>query len=268
MTTLFDTAPLSAANLDANGFIIKTASAQNISPLYDVVVKSAVSKLSKSNLPVHSIYVYGSVAEGKARPPSSDLDMTVVLNGSATETWQPTLLKIQKEIALTHPVVSSFDLPSVSLEEVALPQSYYGWGYWFAVCCCCVHGEDLGRSFGSYRPSWRLAHGLNGDIEEVLFDYKADLTKSGADIEKLCRGAARKILRSAFCLIMTKENIPLLPLVESKKMLERYFPDQARGFDLALELAMNPIKDAAAVQQMIDSIGAWVVTEFRVAPRE
>ena len=156
------------------------------------------------------------------------------------------------------------DLPSVTLEEVMRPQSYYGWGYLFAVSCCCVYGDDLGPSFGPYRPSWQLAHGLNGDLEEVLLSYKTELSKSGTDVEKQCRGAARKILRAAFCLIMAEENIPVPSLLESRNALTRHFPQQTQGFDLALKLAITPLNDEAAVLEMLDSIGAWVAGQLRI----
>jgi hypothetical protein len=66
--------------LDHNGFIAVPKS-NKLQPEFSNVVAHVVAKLKKS-FPelIHSLYVYGSVAEGLAKAGKSDLDMTIIFN--------------------------------------------------------------------------------------------------------------------------------------------------------------------------------------------
>ena len=66
--------------VDCNGYIT-LPNYKEIQPEYSGVVEEVITKLT-SNFPdlVHSLYVYGSAATGRARLGKSDLDLTVIFN--------------------------------------------------------------------------------------------------------------------------------------------------------------------------------------------
>ncbi|EKY3920813.1 nucleotidyltransferase domain-containing protein, partial [Enterobacter hormaechei] len=64
--------------VDRNGYITRPRH-HGIQPEYSHLIANVISILN-DDFPdrIHSLYVYGSVAEGKAKPGISDLDITVV----------------------------------------------------------------------------------------------------------------------------------------------------------------------------------------------
>ncbi|MBT3297409.1 nucleotidyltransferase domain-containing protein [archaeon] len=60
-------------------YIKKEVALKKVSVKYNPIVKDVKSELLKFSDKIHSIYLYGSVATGKAKSPTSDLDIVVVL---------------------------------------------------------------------------------------------------------------------------------------------------------------------------------------------
>ena len=71
--------------LDADGFVVTGARADRIPAAYRPLVAACVDRLmGDSTLGVSSLYLYGSVATGRAVPGRSDLDLIVVREGAST----------------------------------------------------------------------------------------------------------------------------------------------------------------------------------------
>ena len=84
--------------VDSNGYIT-LPKYKEIQPEYSGVVEEVITKLT-SNFPdlVHSLYVYGSVATGRARLEKSDLDLTVIFNSEPNQITTDKLLVIHSEL--------------------------------------------------------------------------------------------------------------------------------------------------------------------------
>lgn len=75
--------------LDIDGYIINQASYHLISEDYKIVLDFIIDLLIKSllNSNIDSIYLYGSIAKGKAIKFQSDLDLIIIItNSSNTQT--------------------------------------------------------------------------------------------------------------------------------------------------------------------------------------
>ena len=82
---------------DAEGFI-KTMPVVNLQPEFENVVRDVCSTLVEAlGTAVDSIYLYGSVAGGQARPGESDLDVTLLINGQL-ELYNSQLARIKDEL--------------------------------------------------------------------------------------------------------------------------------------------------------------------------
>lgn len=87
--------------VDCNGYIT-LPKYKEIQLGYSGVVEEVITKLI-SNFPdlVHSLYVlyvYGSVATGRARLGKSDLDLTVIFNNEPSQITTDKLLVLQSEL--------------------------------------------------------------------------------------------------------------------------------------------------------------------------
>ena len=63
-----------AEGVDADGYLVTGAALVNIPPAYRPVVDDCVAALTAFP-ELDGLYLYGSVATGRARPPDSDLDL-------------------------------------------------------------------------------------------------------------------------------------------------------------------------------------------------
>ena len=150
--------------VDCNGYIT-LPKYKEIQPEYTSVVGEVITKLTSnfSDL-VHSLYVYGSVATGRARLGKSDLDLTVIFNNEPSQTTTDKLLVIQSELEINNPIVSKIDFDCGVLPQVLNPKSIFSWGYWLKHHCVCVYGENLSLKFSPFKPSKAIAIAVNGSF--------------------------------------------------------------------------------------------------------
>ncbi len=98
---------------------IPLPSSAEIQPEFWLVIEYVVSKLTHSfHELIHSIYVYGSVAEGRAKTGKSDLDMTIVFRQKLAQTTTEQLAKIHAELERNNSTVSKIEFDCGFLEEV------------------------------------------------------------------------------------------------------------------------------------------------------
>ena len=189
-------------SVDLNGFI-SIPQPGRIQPVFTMTVDDVISRLN-SQFPtlIHSIYVYGSVAQGKALPGRSDLDLTVIF------TTQPDAAALQQfeafQVSLegTHPEVSKIDFDCGVLAEVLKYENRLSWGYWLKHHCVCVYGDNLSLRFGLFRPSPAIALAVNGDFMAVVHKLAGQIqeTDDPARQRQWLRAAARKAIRATSIL--------------------------------------------------------------------
>ncbi|MFW6079240.1 MAG: hypothetical protein ACODAE_06450 [Gemmatimonadota bacterium] len=70
--------------IDDGGFLTTGADLANVRPPYDAVLADARDAIVGALGPdLHGLYLYGSVATGRASPPGSDLDLAAVVTTEA-----------------------------------------------------------------------------------------------------------------------------------------------------------------------------------------
>jgi len=133
--------------VDKNGFITEPAF-NGFQPAFAPVVSDVVQKLG-SDMPnlIHSMYVYGSLAEGTGREALSDLDLTVIFTRELDDVTSAKMMAIKSELEQHYSVISKIDIDPGVLSEVMLPANTDRWGYWLKHHCICVYGEDLRKRF-------------------------------------------------------------------------------------------------------------------------
>ncbi|HGN1278858.1 TPA: hypothetical protein ACKRG6_000576 [Proteus mirabilis] len=138
--------------VDHNDFISQPRRAE-IQPEFSHIIECVVTNLTRY-FPklIHSLYVYGSVAEGRAEVGKSELDMTVIFK------YEP----VQSVLEKNNPVISKIDFDCGLLEQVLDPDNVLSWGYWIKHHCHCVYGEDLSHRFQAFKPSKAIAVAVNG----------------------------------------------------------------------------------------------------------
>lgn len=190
-----------------------------------------------------SLYLYGSVSRGNARPGQSDLDLTVVLARPPSREESNALERIRLDLQARHPEVSKVDFDLGVREDVLKPANLHSWGYWIKHECRCIHGTDLALQFPAFAPSRTIALAINGDYVRALGDYaqRIDDASEPGDRKRLQREAARKLIRATNVLRAAEDSCWPRTLEEHAGNFGRHHPDMAAeiGFFLAESRAPN-----------------------------
>lgn len=198
--------------------------------------------LSEARLHVHSVYVYGSVAEGRAVPGKSDLDLSLILHQPASSEEHSLLESLKAKIEAAYPFVTKVDFDVGTLQDLTSEKTALAWSYWLKHHCRCIAGTDLSTGISPYRPSLTLALAVNGDCDEVLQRYIRQIKASGSPslTQRLVREASRKAIRSTNILRTEDATDWPATLEDHVDRVVRLFPERREDMHMLLIQATNP----------------------------
>lgn len=199
--------PNSAFGVDADGRISLPAEPPLQSEYRALLDELRTALCAPASPPLHSLYLYGSVARGTATLGASDLDLCLILQDPADTAQLLHLENLRQTLQARHPLVSKIDFDIGHLEQVLATQNLDSWGYWLKHHCRCLWGEDLRSRFAPFRPSRDIALAVNGDFLAVLNDYAMHLDREQmpAEVLRLQRQASRKLVRATNLLRQEQE---------------------------------------------------------------
>lgn len=118
-----------------------------------------------------------------------------------------------------------------------------------------------------YRPTPLLARETNGDLVLSLPRWRRRAAEATTDAERrnLSRGAARRIVRSGFTLVMPRWQGWTSDLAESAEVFARYYPDHLERIEqmrLAAHTGRNPSADPAVLSTLIEDLAPWLAAEY------
>ncbi len=247
-------------SVDRNGMIEvvgKRPFQDDFRPLLDEV-RSRLSPHAGRLL--HSVYVYGSVAAGRAVPTRSDLDLSLVLCRPPAEQDSHLIEGIRRTIEAGHPVVSKVDFDIGSLEDILSAESGMAWRYWLRHHCRCILGSDLTQGIPLFRPSRTLARAVNGDFGHVLQGYRNALAAapSASAARRLVREASRKLIRSTNMLRGEADTDWPHTLEEHVVRFRSLFPVQGQELHFFLRQAREPDADPACFSGRLQAFADWM----------
>lgn len=249
--------------VDKNGFIIIEVGLNKIKPAFKKILdKIKVEIINKFADEIHSLYLYGSVATGKARIKSSDVDLLLVLHKRPTSKIKNEVTKFQNYLTEEHS--GTFRDVGISLTHAnKVKKDIYGWGCFIKHLCVCLAGENFGKNLPKFKPSKRVAKAFNGDIEKhiktVLEQLKS--THNPQEVRAICSGTMRKIVRTGFCLVMEQEQAWTTDLKKSYEIFSKYYPKQLVGMKKALLLTQKPTTNTKKLGKFLEDFGSWLSEE-------
>lgn len=251
--------------VDCHGYITRSKS-NEMQPVFSEVVADLVTKLTCS-FPdlIHSLYLYGSVAEGRATPGKSDLDVSLIFNDEPDGVTSEHLAAIKNELEITYPVISKIDFDCGLLHQVMLPENKFSWGYWLRHHCVCIYGEDLGDRFESFKPSKTIAIAVNSDFRQVAEQLIAqtDATTDDKVRLQLQRAVARKLIRATSILRDEQDLDWPETLNEHRVKFNLRFPALAEDMDYLMDMGHEPDGDIAFFKNRVMRFVVWLDVAFR-----
>jgi uncharacterized protein len=250
--------------LDEDGYISTDSSLDKITKRFAALIEIVQSKIVNAfESQLHSLYVYGSVASGKARPVSSDLDILIVFKNKPTPQIRASVVQLENELSQTFRAdVREVGLAVTFLAEVFEGDYQIGLKCFIKHLCVCLFGEDLGTQFPKFKPTRAVAYGLNGDIKQVLEKAKqVMLTGSPDTISKTTMSASRNMIRTAFCLVMEEANCWTTILDDCASIFTAYYPERAPEIQHLLQIAKGAQVSCDEFLSTLNGFGKWLCDE-------
>ncbi len=250
--------------VDRNGYIAQPKCSK-LQPTFSRIVSLVITKLSHC-FPelIHSLYIYGSVAEGRAKIGKSDLDMTIIFNYKPDQMTTAYLAAVQCELEKNNPVVTKIDFDCGLLQQVLDPDNKLSWGYWLKHHCICVYGEDLGLQFQAFKPSKSIAVAVNGDFLPVLNKL---IVQMHASVDKnkrlqLQRAVARKAIRATSILRSEHDNDWPDTLHEHRIKFNTRYPALSEEMDYLMAMSNEPHGSTANFNKRVMNFASWLSVAF------
>jgi hypothetical protein len=250
--------------VDSQGFLIPAAARERIrSPWNQVTDRLTTMYASRFGEALHSVYVRGSVATGEAQEGLSDVDTFCVVNGACVELDPAWIADVSADLQTRFPFQCGVEMESISLLDILGPQPDTARRFVLKSQSACIWGMDLSPLL----PKVRLDRGAvlhAWDLENDLQIFEATIgSETEAEvIRRFGRWIAKRMLRSAFELVMERERIYTRDLAACCLRFERHFAQEGPAMRQVLALALEPAGDVASYRPMIDS-GRWLCDTVR-----
>lgn len=259
-----DIQPIGALlQLDAQGYLVNESSPDKIVQPWDGAVAFARrAYLENLSEKVHSLYLVGSIARGRAVAAISDVDTFAVVHGEvdeATRAWMPA---VQREFRERFPFATGLELAAYPLREVLEGDTMH---YGIKVRGFCLFGEDLAPRIAPFKPDIHLMRYLSFPVRLEIASFVTKI-KAAPDADAArgaCRSLMKMLLRVGMFLVITREKSHTLDLYPSYVCFSRHYPEHEAGMRMALQLALDPVADIEPLQPFVWGFGGWLADELR-----
>ena len=255
-------ARLLPSGIDVDGNILTLPNIET-QPQFQDLLADVCMTLTRSNPPLDSIYLYGSVARGDAVPAVSDLDLTLVLQNPPASQDLEILESKRRTLERRHTEITKIDFDIGSRAEVLAADNRSSWGYWLKHHCRCIWGNDLSKHFDRFKPSRDIAIAVNGDFESVLTRH-ADLIEQAVTPTqslRLQREASRKLIRSTQVLRSEQDLMWPQTLDEHVELFIQHFPCMCMQICFFLSQARSPDAKSKEFIAQLRSFLIWTASE-------
>jgi hypothetical protein len=205
-----------------------------------------------------SLYVYGSVATGMARPPTSDVDLLTVGLAPAGAAGIARDLSVRFSDLCRAVAIAAARRSDLSAEG----DEGYGGRVFLKHYCVHLTGPDLHSALPDFAADARAARGFNGDIARHVERWRRELDDD-ADPVQLGRRLARKTLFAVAGLVSVHDGTWTTDRATAAARWAEIEPSTAE--DLSMLLSWSPggaPPDPVAVGAALDGVVARITASF------
>ncbi|WGW10586.1 nucleotidyltransferase domain-containing protein [Saxibacter everestensis] len=180
-----------------DGTIRTGAQRERVPPLFEPILAEATRAAEQRG---GSLYLYGSVATGAARPGLSDVDLLSVDFGEAATLGDQLSAKYAdrcRAVEIATATAADFERQN---------DAAYGNRVFIRHYCVHLTGPDRSATLPAYPADARAARGFNGDIGQHLQRWRQLLGSSPQQVEVLGRRVARKSLLAVAGLVSVHDG--------------------------------------------------------------
>ncbi len=234
--------------LDANGFLINTASIEKIAPKYLPIIQQVVSKIQQVyEKKWLSIYLKGSVPRGLAIEYVSDIDILVIHTAETISTdWQTAF---KQNILKEYPFVSRLDIKHFTYAQLRKSKSMK---FVIKTQSVLLAGLDLTAQMEPFRiseDSQLILPQLEGDLRYAKLQIPS--CPNELELKKIGSWVAKRVLRGAFEAIMVENQQYTRDLYYCCEALRIHAPQNRQLYEKWLQWYLEPMSDAPTLLKFI-----------------
>jgi uncharacterized protein len=230
-----------AERVDADGCLVTGAALVNIPPAYRPVVDDCVAAMTAFP-ELDGLYLYGSVATGRARPPDSDLDLLALWTSTVDVSATVATLSARHAAVVREVGLAEAGVESLADEADRCFLKHY---------CVPLAGRDRRADLPRCRPSRRLALGFAGDLPVLL----RSIADTAPTPEVAARRAARRLLLGVATIESASHGTWTTDRATGAALLSRHHPEWTDVAGRALAMSAGAPGDVADLLTLAD----WLV---------
>jgi hypothetical protein len=230
-----------AEGVDADGYLVTGAARANIPPAYRPVVDDCVAAMTAFP-ELDGLYLYGSVATGRARPPDSDLDLLALWTSTVDVSATVATLSARHAAVVREVGLAEAGVESLADEADRCFLKHY---------CVPLAGRDRRADLPRCRPSRRLALGFAGDLPVLL----RSIVDTAPTPEVAARKAARRLLLGVATIESASHGTWTTDRATGAALLSRHHPEWTDVAGRALAMSAGAPGDVADLLTLAD----WLV---------
>ncbi|MEV8116704.1 nucleotidyltransferase domain-containing protein [Streptomyces xiamenensis] len=252
--------------LNPDGTIAREGSPARVAEPFRPVVAAARERIGEvfGGSRLHSAYLYGSIPRGTAVPGISDLDLQLALHHEPTPRDRADARALESALDTAFPQIDGAGVLLDSRRALLAEHVRYDAGFFLACLCTPLLGPDLAAGLPRYRPTSLLARETNGGLARTIPRWRAEAAGARTDAARraLSRRVARRLVRTAFTLVMPRWGGWTSDLVASAEIFGRYYPRRAAQVLRAAAIGRQPCADPAALRFLIEEQAPWLAAEY------
>ncbi|MFF3154763.1 nucleotidyltransferase [Streptomyces sp. NPDC057910] len=247
------------------GYIEREGSLTLVQPEFQPLVAALRDRVAdRFDGRLHSAYLYGSVPRGTAQVGRSDLDVLLALHTEPTAADRAEARAVEAELDAEFDVIDGAGILLFGRDMLLSELERHDLGWLVACLCTPLLGADLAEQLPRYRPTSLLARETNGDLGDALARWRRGAAEATGEarLRSLVRGASRKLVRTAFTLVMPRYGGWTSDLTEQAEAFARYYPERAEQLRKTAVLAGNPVGDRDVLTMYTEDLGPWLAAEY------
>lgn len=231
----------------ADGTIRTGARRDRVDPMFEPVLREAVGSLGHAGA---SLYLYGSVATGTARPGASDVDLLSIDLADAAELGSRLSgLFADRCRGVEIAAVEAADFDGDSDEA-------YGNRVFVRHYCVHLAGPDRAAGLAAFPADRRAARGFNGDLDLYLRRWRTALESGTHSVDVIGRRVARKTLLAVAGMVSVHDGTWTTDRTSAARRWGEVEPGHATGLALLEEWAGETGRPShKEVEAMLDDSG-------------
>lgn len=248
-----------------DGLILNDGAEEKIDPVFHQGIAQTINAYQRNlRTALHSVYVTGDVARGRAHKGLSDLQTAAVLKSGQGARADEAGWLIMAE-GVTHAAQSAARRVDMKIyrHSAVFPVTdrFSAQAFDLATTGVCVWGHSVLHDLPSYPPCAAIANADLVGIGSILSDARDALTRNPSPVttRELGRYLAEAIIHACGALVMLEEDVYTRDLDLSRDLFLLHYPERQTDLNRALSLACRSSDDPESILIFLDSVRAWMV---------